>query len=263
MHSESQIKRAVKILLEEYGALNTSEIKKHLSEVLNFDSEDLFASQTRQGECLIHQRIGNVVSHQSDIKKIYSEGFIIDKSFKPALWILIRGNFDNELPLSNDEIKIRRNRLGKHDKQCYKKINWEYVNERQSTLGILGEEFVYQYEIDIIEQIDIKLIDRIQHLSAMQGDGFGYDILSVDANGNSKYIEVKTTTSSNPLSPFYMSINERRFFEENMMNNAYIYRVYNFDVQARMGKIMIISAEDLFNNFEFDPISFRVFHRGN
>ena len=262
MHSESDIRRSIKVLLEAYGALNTSEVKQHLHEVLIFDDDDLQPSITRN-EILIMQRIGNVVSHQNDDIALYDEGFIIDKiNFTPALWVLTTGIPGFEQPIDDNRINHLREKLGDYSPHKYRKIDWEAVNERNTTLGLCGEEFVYQQEIDAIRQMNPSLIDRVQHLSAHQGDGFGYDILSIDEYGNSKFIEVKTTKSKNPLTPFYMSINERNFFEENISSNAYIYRVYDFDIQSRNGKIMVISAQDLFNDFVFDPISFKVFPRG-
>ena len=262
MHNETQIRRAVKVLLEKYGALNTSEIKEHLQEVLVFDEDDNKDSLTRPGECLIKQRIGNVVSHQTAQVFLYQEGFQVDKTKSPAMWYTINGKYQEETILSKFEIKNRRNRLKNANKNSYRKVNWDEVNERQTALGIAGEEFVYQNEIDTVKSINPLLVDRVQHLSMFQGDGFGYDILSVDNDGNSKYIEVKTTTSNNPNSPFFLSINEFKFFRENINNGAYIYRVYNFSQSTRSGQIMIISASDLINKYDFDPISFRVIYRG-
>lgn len=70
MHSEAEIRRAIKPLLDKYGQLNTSEVKQKLNEVLVFDEEDKVMSKTRR-EILIIQRIGNIVAHQSEkIKKI-------------------------------------------------------------------------------------------------------------------------------------------------------------------------------------------------
>lgn len=261
MHSEADIRRSIKILLEAYGSLDTSEVKEHLSEVLTFDDEDLMPSGTRAGETLIVQRIGNVVSHQTDLIRIYSEGFVVDKNYSPALWSLIMGSPDAPVTISEEEVGHRRERLNPHPVRRYRKINWDEVNERQSVIGRAGEEFVFRNEVDFARSIDERLVERVQHLSVKQGDGFGYDVLSIDENGYSKFIEVKTTTSKNPFSPFYMSVNEKNFFEENINNNAFIYRVYDFDLDSMQGKVMVISAFDLLNNFEFDPISFKVTHK--
>ena len=262
MHSESEIKKSIKILLEAYGQLNTSEVKQHLHEVLVFDSDDLLPSTSRNGEIRILQRIGNVVSHQPYDVALYEEGFLVDKNFEPAVWVLTMGNSGNEQPISPERIEQLRNKLNEYSPNRYKKINWDEVNERNSSLGLSGEEFVYQMEIDNVMQCNPDVINKVQHLSAHQGDGFGYDILSVDEFGNSKYIEVKTTKSHNPMTPFYMSINERHFFEENIDNNAFVYRVYDFDMQSRHGNVIVISARQLLEEFDFEPISFRVTPRG-
>lgn len=262
MHTESEIRRSIKILLEAYGLLDTTEVKKHLNEVLLFDDEDLMPSLTRNGETKILQRIGNVVSHQECNIAIYDEGFLVDKNYTPALWVLTNGITGNEQPINEDRIQELREKLNSYNPRRYRKINWDEVNERNSTLGMCGEEFVYQEELNNVMNINPNLINKVQHLSAHQGDGFGYDILSIDEYGNSKYIEVKTTESRNSSAPFYMSINEMNFFRENINSNAYIYRVYDFDIQARHGRIMIISAQELFDNYDFDPVSFRVTFRG-
>lgn len=262
MTTERQIRRAVKILLEHYGALDTSEVKEHLNEVLKFDEEDLISSTTRPGESMIQQRIGNVVSHQTNEIELYSEGFLIDKTSRPAMWYSDSGNTNEERISFENKISIKRNRLNTYSRHRYKKVNWEEVNERHTNLGRAGEEFIYQGELDLIREIRPDLIERVQHLSVLQGDGFGYDILSVDEYGNSKFIEVKTTTSSNPYAAFFMSINERSFFEENIDNNAFLYRVYDFDYLSGQGKVLAISAQELLSFYDFDPISFKVTYRG-
>ena len=262
MHSESEIRRSIKILLEAYGLLNTSEVKEHLNEVLEFDEDDILLSDSRNGEIKILQRIGNIVCHQNGIVYFYDEGFLVDKNNVPALWVLTQGINGSEHPIDIDTIDLLRKKLGNHNPRRYRKINWEEVNERNSFLGSSGEEFVLQYEMDSVSQYNPDAYQKVIHLSAKQGDGFGYDILSVDEYGNSKFIEVKTTTSPNPYSPFYMSVNEKNFFEEKIDLNAFIYRVYCFNEQTRRGKILVIPARDLIENFDFDPISFKVTYRG-
>lgn len=58
-----------------------------------------------------------------------------------------------------------------------------------------------------------------------------------------------------------MSKNEQLFFLENINGNAFLYRVFNFNKEDQHGKIKIISAKDLFENYNFDPISFMVIPR--
>lgn len=254
MHTESEIRSAIKPLVEFYGEMTTSEIKKHLEEVLDYDADDKKQSETRN-ELLITQRIGNIVAHQSETVKVYSEGFIVDKSYKPAHFFAIKGLSGYEEKISEAEIKKRQQKA--KQKHIYKKVNWELENERRSLNGHLGEEFVFLTEVAKVKELDLCSLDKVIHLSEKQGDGFGYDICSVNEIGETIFIEVKTTKGS-AETPFYMSRNEKLFFEENMDNNAYIYRVFNFNEESRHGQIKIISAKELLENYNFDPISFMV-----
>ena len=84
----------------------------------------------------------------------------------------------------------------------------------------------------------------------------GYDISSINEDGSTRLIEVKTT-SGGFNTPFYMSKNEKHFFEE-YANNAYIYRVYDFNRETRHGKVKIINQSELFADFTFDPVTWQV-----
>ncbi len=190
---------------------------------------------------------------------IYPEGFIVDKSKKPAIFYAIKGLDGNKEKISKKEIEERK-KQAKKSHSSYKKINWDFVNERRTTIGVLGEEFVYKTELDNVKNFDDTSVDRVLHLSIMQGDGLGYDILSLDNKGNTIYIEVKTTSDSNPLTPFYMSTNELDFFRDHD-TDAFIYRVYDFNMDSKHGKIQIISAHELFSDYIFDPINFMVKHK--
>lgn len=253
-HTEAQIRRAIKPLLTVYGELNTTEVKSLLDTVLTFDADDNKPSPTRN-EVLIIQRIGNIVAHQTETIKTYDEGFVLDKSSRPAKFSLIN-------PISHvviqpaDVTKIRE----KTKRFTARKIDWEKARDRNNEIGDQGEEFVLEYEIDRL--IEALAIDRtlatqnVQHLSRLQGDGLGYDIFSINDDGSPRYIEVKTT-SGDFNQPFYMSKNERHFFEE-YEDSAFIYRVYNFNRDTRRGDVRIITQNELFANFNFNTITWQV-----
>ena len=141
-----------------------------------------------------------------------------------------------------------------------RKVDWEKARDRNNEIGDQGEEFVLEFEIDRL--IETLAIDRtnatqnVQHLSRLQGDGLGYDIASINDDGSPRYIEVKTT-SGGFNQPFYMSKNERHFFEE-YGDSAFIYRVYNFNRETRRGDVRIITQTELFSNFNFDTITWQV-----
>lgn len=261
MHSEGEIKQFVRILVEKYGELTTSELKEKMSEVVDYDSDDLKKSSTRKGEIMILQRIGNIVSHQKDVPyKIYNEGIAVTKDINSkkkdqAIFSAITGIGDKVKEISKAE-KQKRKKDAAKPQRTIKKIDWNVVNERKSKIGAEGELFVYNLEQQNAKAIFSKLDKRIVHISAKYGDGFGYDILSVDKNGDPVYIEVKTTTSGEDT-PFYISRNEYDFFLGKVKEgNAFLYRVYDFDPKKNTGKIKKIPAKDLINNYNFEGISF-------
>ncbi|CAG5087688.1 DUF3883 domain-containing protein [Parvicella tangerina] len=253
-HTEAQIRRAIKPLLTVYGELNTSEVKNLLHTVLTFDAEDNIKSKTRN-ETLIIQRIGNIVAHQGEKVKVYDEGFIVDKNYRPAKFSLLN-------PISNKVIQPNEVTTIKEKTKRFigRKVDWEKVRDRNNEIGDQGEEFVLEFEIDrLIETLSLeraKAMQNVQHLSRLQGDGLGYDISSINDDGSPRYIEVKTT-SGDFNQPFFMSENERRFFEE-YGDSAFIYRVYNFDKEARHGNVKIISSSELFSDFTFDTTTWKV-----
>lgn len=255
--SEGNIRKAVAVLLNQYGILTTDEVKKLLNQVIRFDADDLQPSNSRPNEIAIIQRIGNVVSHQKEKIKFYLDSYAIDKTTQPATWYALSG-----LKTNNTLKKVDNKRIEKlqtlREKYIPKKIDWDNLNSSRSELGYKGECFVVGYETKEILSFAEDDTDRIIHLSEEQGDGAGFDIISLNRDGSSKYIEVKTTIGSLDV-PFYMSDNERNFFKLHKdSKDAYVYRVYNFDTKKNVGEIEIISANDLLNNYKFDPVSYRV-----
>ncbi len=254
MHTEAEIRKAIRPLLDKYGKLNTTEVKRRLDEVLVYDEDDLRQSSTRN-EILITQRIGNIVAHQTQRVASYEEGFIVDKTTTPANFIAIKGINDNIQALSDEEIEVIKRRTQRLFKG--KRIDWGKTRERNEEIGNLGEEFVMEYEKEFVSDFAPHDVGRVLHLSQLQGDGLGYDISSITEDGRVKKIEVKTTKNGENT-PFYMSENEKLFFETYKDDAVFLYRVYDFDTKTRRGKIKIITAQELLENYNFDPITFAV-----
>ena len=142
---------------------------------------------------------------------------------------------------------------GSHSAQ---QIDWDAVNERRTSLGKSGEAFVLRYEVERVRSFAPQLAEYVCHVSEREGDGLGYDIRSVNCRGETIYIEVKTTQGGADT-PFYMSINELTFFSANP-NNAFIYRVYDFDPVIGTGEVRVISGQELLAQYALAPISFSV-----
>lgn len=183
------------------------------------------------------------------------ERWILFKNARPAKFILI--NPIAQSIIQPSEIKTIKEKTKRF---TARKIDWEKARDRNNEIGDQGEEFALEYEADrLVETLSIErtiALQNIQHLSRLQGDGLGYDIFSINEDGSPRYIEVKTT-SGNFTQPFYMSKNERSFFEE-YGNAAFIYRIYNFNKETRHGDVKIISNSELFSDYTFDTITWQV-----
>ena len=80
------------------------------------------------------------------------------------------------------------------------------LQERRLEIGQLGEKYIVEYERQsLIKAGRNDLANKVRRISE-EDIGAGYDILSFDAKGENKYIEVKTTTGSG--STFELTANE-------------------------------------------------------
>lgn len=105
-------------------------------------------------------------------------------------------------------------------------------------LGLAGEIQVLKYEQDYLKTQGLpELAMKVRHVSQIEGDGAGYNILSYTPDGQEKYIEVKTTKGALESS-FYTTNNEVAFSELHP-NNYYLYRVYDFSVITNSGKFYV------------------------
>jgi len=103
-------------------------------------------------------------------------------------------------------------------------------------LGRAGEEFVFQLEQTRLEKAGMsKLARNVRWVSAEQGDGAGYDILSFDRAGRERLIEVKTTNGS-AKTPFFLSRNEHTTSSARA-DSWRLYRVHRFAKEPRIFKI--------------------------
>ena len=95
------------------------------------------------------------------------------------------------------------------------------------SLGLRGEQLILAVEHKRLwESGHRKLAEKLEHVSASRGDGFGYDIHSYEDSGADRLIEVKTTKFG-VHTPFFVSANEERVSGE--MPSAYkLFRVFRY-----------------------------------
>lgn len=98
---------------------------------------------------------------------------------------------------------------------------------RNRSLGRAGELYVAELEARRLHEAGAKsLSERVEHVAETQGDGLGFDVLSFDASGKEKLIEVKTT-AFDKFTPFYVTRNELARSEKDAMT-YHLYRVFAF-----------------------------------
>lgn len=127
-------------------------------------------------------------------------------------------------------------------------------NERENKrIGDLGELAILEYERDLLKKCDIHNFEPI-HKSKNEGDGLGYDILSMTPEGDPKYIEVKTTKSTFDK-PFYVTKSELvRSIQDK--SKFYLYRLFEFNEKTKHGKLLIIRGD--LTPFCINPVNYSV-----
>jgi hypothetical protein len=109
------------------------------------------------------------------------------------------------------------------------------LQERKFEIGQLGEKYIVKYERqNLIKAGRNDLADKVRRIS-VEDIGAGYDILSFDINGESKYIEVKTTTGTG--STFELTANELHAAEK-LEQQYWLYFVRDIGGTPQVTKIL-------------------------
>jgi hypothetical protein len=104
---------------------------------------------------------------------------------------------------------------------------------RNRTLGKAGEKFVIELEHNKLAKAERSdLAKKIRWVSAEDGDGAGYDILSFDPTGKERLIEVKTTNGA-AKTPFFLTRNEHETSKARA-ESWRLYRVHLFSQTPRI-----------------------------
>ncbi|WP_427108393.1 DUF3883 domain-containing protein [Lysinibacillus xylanilyticus] len=125
-------------------------------------------------------------------------------------------------------------------------IDYLKLHEFQMAIGDLGEQWVYEYEMDNLE--GTKFADMVDKSKAKDNLN-GYDILSYTTNGKKIYIEVKTTSTLND--EFYISQHELEVAEQ-MKKNGEMYKVYF--VKDILGEPQLTIIDNIIDEIEFKKI---------
>lgn len=136
----------------------------------------------------------------------------------------------------------------------YAPVKRDYIarEARNTSLGIAGEEFVVRFEHWRLNQLGMTtLADRVEHVSQTKGDGLGYDVLSFDASGKERFIEVKTTAFGKET-PFFVTRNELDFSKD-AKDHFVLCRLFEFRQAPRL--FALNGALD--QHCALDPVTYR------
>jgi len=132
-------------------------------------------------------------------------------------------------------------------------VDYKKQERQNEEIGFSGEMWVVNFEKERLQNLGLSP-EKVRHTSYLDGDGYGFDILSVEDDGiTPRYIEVKTT-SGNESQPIFFSDNELNFIVEHK-GHYYLYRVYNFKTANKTADLTILS--DSLDVLNATPISYR------
>lgn len=125
--------------------------------------------------------------------------------------------------------------------------------EHNEKIGKEAEEFVLKTEKQRLNSLGRNdLAEKVKHLS-MIGDGYGFDILSYEANGTKKYIEVKGSSLGASTFHFYLSKREKEVAEE--LGMQYVITLVENVTHRNMSIVAEIPYRQ--NSFEMSPVLFK------
>jgi hypothetical protein len=131
------------------------------------------------------------------------------------------------------------------------KRNYLEMEARNGALGLAGEQLVMRYEQERLSRAgQDRLAGKIIHISAVESDSRGFDILSYETDGRERLIEVKTTRFG-ALTPFFASRNEVEV-SDSRKEQYQLYRVFKFSDQPKL----FLLPGSMKRSCQLDPLSF-------
>ena len=138
------------------------------------------------------------------------------------------------------------------------KVNYEKEARKYRRYGDRGEKIVLMAEYDrVMNELHLtpKQAKKKVIQMSMKSDSYGYDILSVNPDGTSRYIEVKATTGKVGNVEFYYTENELEKAQE-YGKDYYIYIV--FEIKSKNPKIWVIQNPFLSKIVKMKPVQYKV-----
>lgn len=138
-----------------------------------------------------------------------------------------------QVPPPKREVSITRVRDQSGGRTESVRRNYLELEARNHSLGRAGELLALRFEQERLCRIGAqKFASNVRHVSQIDGDHLGYDILSFEADGRKRLIEVKTTRFG-AFTPFFASRNEVDVSQQRH-EDYQLYRIFTFSSQPRL-----------------------------
>lgn len=139
----------------------------------------------------------------------------------------------------------------------------DYIADQQANqeLGLRGELLVLRTEQEKLTTAGRSdLAAKVRHVSVLENDTAGYDILSFEQDGTKRFIEVKTTRGALDAD-FFISANELAFARSHQ-ELYHLYRLYDYSDELDSAKFYVVNgAPDANLHLRLVPTNFKVIVR--
>lgn len=212
----------------------------------------------RRSKGAVEYKFQNVSAVLRDLHLYWVEGYKPAKNYQSALRDAVVGYLERDSTVEQFMVERVKAPLGNSsvadihwnltdppsiplrpppDARVRRAVKRDYValEAQRRDLGLAGEEAALRYEVEGLERAgQSRLARNVRHVSLLDGDGLGYDILSFTPAGDQKFIEVKTTRQGVEW-PFLVTRNEVEFSAE-VTDHFNLYRVFDFGRPAKSVK---------------------------
>lgn len=220
-------------------------VNNSIAQILNGEMPEIYHADRKYESdttSKIHKIIKNVYNRNIQHRQV--------EPFQPLLVpktnsIIVPKQFENNL-------EVPTNTKRKNKVVSIGHVRWEELNAKRKNIGDLGELIAIEFEKQKLINLGLQNeINRIVHVSKENGDGYGYDIESIDSRLKTIYIEVKTTIS-NQNAPIYISLNEYNVMRS-YGDQYFLYRIYSLNEATSEAKIEIFEGfNSISNAFNFE-----------
>lgn len=182
-------------------------------------------------QSLLGEKVVEYLNRHSSLEKQFTQfventKLLLPKALDFEKWLVdppeLQGNAIIDPTKEPEQIYISKAR----------KLNYLEREQQNTRLGNLGEELVMEYERWQLKKLGFDQLAKQVTWVAQDDDSAGFDILSRNADGSHKFIEVKTTRLGKET-PFYFSKGELQFSQRSA-EDYHLYRVFDFSEKPRI-----------------------------